>query len=330
MSIVYSNPIKAGKHSYATLPDQELVAPTASGVLLGASGPSGVPLTASVDTPPTHGSLTLHDDGSFTYMPTSGYFGGDSFTYRAADLSGNYATAQVTLTVAAPPSASISAPSGGGTYALGQAVATTFSCSEGVGGTGLSSCDDSTGANTKSGGAGHLDTSTVGSHTYTVTAISKDGLTDGASISYIVVPASANDPADPPRGPGVPPRNPDEPSLKINLSLGVETESLRELLRTGQLIVAAKVNKAAKVAFAGKAKLAIRADRTMRPRFVEVFKGKTISFAGPSKKELTLTLTQKGRAALRSLSKLKLAVAGRATDDAGGTSRRAVALTLQR
>jgi hypothetical protein len=82
-----------------------------------------------------------------------------------------------------PPTAAISSPASGGSYALGQSVATSFSCSEGTGGPGVTSCVDSNGSAT---GSGQLDTSTSGSHTYTVTATSGDGLVSTATVPYSV------------------------------------------------------------------------------------------------------------------------------------------------
>ncbi|MGP0047732.1 MAG: hypothetical protein ACLPZR_02635 [Solirubrobacteraceae bacterium] len=78
----------------------------------------------------------------------------------------------------------------GGIHSVGQSVPTTFSCVDGAGAPGLSSCTDSNGVSgspdTGSGstGSGSLNTSAPGNYTYTVTATSKDGLIATASITY--------------------------------------------------------------------------------------------------------------------------------------------------
>lgn len=326
VSIAYPNPVTAGKRSYLTLLDQELVVPVESGLLSGAPGPGGDPLTASLADPPAHGLTTVNGDGSFTYVPTPGYTGADSFAYRLADATGDYATAQVTLTVAVPPTAEISEPVAGGTYVAGQSVWTAFSCSEGAGGIGMSSCTDSNGIKTGTGGFGHLDTSTVGPHTYTVAALSKDGLSGSTSIDYTVTPKIT----EPPKLPAESPYEPPKPLFGIELSLGAQKESLRELLRTGRLTVTAEVNKAAKVVLTGRVKLTVRVKRAAQRKSVEVFKVKTINFSEPSEKYDALTLSKQGREALRGLSKAKLTIAGKATDGSGGVARQTVVLTLQR
>ncbi len=49
---------------------------------------------------PSHGSLTLNANGSFTYTPAAGFSGTDSFTYNDSDSSGDTSnTATVTITV---------------------------------------------------------------------------------------------------------------------------------------------------------------------------------------------------------------------------------------
>ncbi|HEV8274297.1 MAG TPA: Ig-like domain-containing protein, partial [Streptosporangiaceae bacterium] len=82
------------------------------GVLGNDSDPDGDTLSAVVASGPSHGSLTLNANGSFTYTPDANYSGPDSFTYRASDatLASNLAT--VTITVSAvndPPAVTVAA-----------------------------------------------------------------------------------------------------------------------------------------------------------------------------------------------------------------------------
>ena len=84
------------------------IAVVAPGVLANDELGSGNELTVSSNTNPMHGSLSVAPDGSFTYTPTAGYIGPDSFTYTATD---GVAFDQTTVTldvVASPPAAPVS------------------------------------------------------------------------------------------------------------------------------------------------------------------------------------------------------------------------------
>ena len=70
-----------------------------TGVLSNDTDADGDPLTANLVTPASHGNVTLNANGSFTYAPTGGFHGTDSFTYQANDGTLNSNTATVTLTV---------------------------------------------------------------------------------------------------------------------------------------------------------------------------------------------------------------------------------------
>jgi hypothetical protein len=93
-------------------------------------------------------------------------------------------TPQVTITAPTPgaPTASITTPLNGATYAQSQIVDSSFSCAEGTNGPGIKSCLDQNGR--ASGGA--IDTSSPGAHTFTVTATSSDGLVGTVSLTYTV------------------------------------------------------------------------------------------------------------------------------------------------
>src|SRR5690606_38386077 len=57
----------------------------APGVLSNDVDSEGNDLTASLVTEPSHGTVVLNADGSFTYTPNEGYVGTDSFQYVAND-----------------------------------------------------------------------------------------------------------------------------------------------------------------------------------------------------------------------------------------------------
>jgi VCBS repeat-containing protein len=71
----------------------------AGNVLANDADPDGDPLSAVLLAGPSHGNLTLNANGAFSYTPTAGYHGGDSFTYQAKDPSGAASVASVSITV---------------------------------------------------------------------------------------------------------------------------------------------------------------------------------------------------------------------------------------
>ena len=77
----------------------------APGVLSNDSDADGNPLTAVLDVNVAHGTLVLNANGGFTYTPTTGYTGPDSFTYHANDGTANSNVVTVSLTVSAAASA---------------------------------------------------------------------------------------------------------------------------------------------------------------------------------------------------------------------------------
>ncbi|MBK8386168.1 MAG: tandem-95 repeat protein [Candidatus Accumulibacter sp.] len=57
--------------------------------------------TWALATGPSHGSVVVNADGSFTYTPDADYHGPDSFTYTLTDADGDVSTATITITVTA-------------------------------------------------------------------------------------------------------------------------------------------------------------------------------------------------------------------------------------
>ena len=99
--IPVDDPPNAVNDSYATAFGHALAIPAGSGVLHNDSDIDGPALSASKVSGPSHGVVSLQSDGSFTYTPTAGFSGKDTFDYKttSGSLSDN---ATATITVAAP------------------------------------------------------------------------------------------------------------------------------------------------------------------------------------------------------------------------------------
>ncbi|HET7865079.1 MAG TPA: tandem-95 repeat protein, partial [Burkholderiaceae bacterium] len=61
-------------------------------------------------TDPTHGTVVVNTDGSYTYTPTADYHGSDSFTYTVSDGNGGSHTYTVAITVNAVNDAPVLSP----------------------------------------------------------------------------------------------------------------------------------------------------------------------------------------------------------------------------
>lgn len=97
-----NNPPTATADAYTTAQDAPLDV-AAPGVLGNDTDSDGDTLTASLMTGPSHGTILLNPDGSFTYTPAAGYSGPDSFTYSAGDGADASESATVTITVTPAP-----------------------------------------------------------------------------------------------------------------------------------------------------------------------------------------------------------------------------------
>ena len=96
-----SAPVAADDYSYSVDAETTLIIP-ASGVLANDTDADGDPLTAVLDSSTYYGTVTLNADGSFTYSPSTGFTGSDSFTYYATDGTDSSSTETVTLDVTKP------------------------------------------------------------------------------------------------------------------------------------------------------------------------------------------------------------------------------------
>lgn len=93
-----NDPPVARDDSYTTAEDTPLTV-SAPGVLANDSDVEGSALTAQFASAPSHGTVTVNPNGSFTYTPTPDFNGADAFTYLAKDGSAVSSPATVRITV---------------------------------------------------------------------------------------------------------------------------------------------------------------------------------------------------------------------------------------
>lgn len=94
-----NSPPVANDDSYETPESVSLTVDTADGVLTNDTDADGGPLQAVLVSDVANGVLNLNADGSFTYTPTAGFVGQDSFTYQASDGTALSNIATVTISV---------------------------------------------------------------------------------------------------------------------------------------------------------------------------------------------------------------------------------------
>ncbi|MBA3707204.1 MAG: tandem-95 repeat protein, partial [Planctomycetes bacterium] len=115
--------------SYSVAEDTLLTVPDFRGVIQNDTDEEMQFLSATLVTSTSHGTLTLAEDGGFTYAPNAEYSGADSFTYRASDgdLVSNIAV--VTITVTAVNDAPVAVAD---SYVIAEDSTLTVSTSAGV------------------------------------------------------------------------------------------------------------------------------------------------------------------------------------------------------
>jgi VCBS repeat-containing protein len=114
---------------YSMAEDEVLTIDAAAGVLANDVDVDGDTLTVHLVQEPSHGSVTLAEDGSFQYTPDPDFHGEDSFTYVASDGQADTEVASVTIMVDAVNDAPVAAED---SYQMAENHVLTVDASEGV------------------------------------------------------------------------------------------------------------------------------------------------------------------------------------------------------
>ena len=195
------DPPVAADDSYSVDEDATLTVVDTVGVLANDSDVDSTILTASIQSNPTNGTVTLQDDGAFTYVPNANFFGTDSFTYVASDGVNDSAVATVSISVVAqpdPPTASDDTAN-----ALNDGTVTTIDVlsNDTSDPDATQSLAVVTVTQGSSGGVVSFNSSAVsytvpigftGTDTFTYVVEDADGLTDTATVVVTVVESADN------------------------------------------------------------------------------------------------------------------------------------------
>jgi VCBS repeat-containing protein len=174
---------------YSTNEDTVLTV-AAPGVLANDTDADGDPLSAALESAPSHGTVTLNADGSFAYTPAPDYNGSDSFTYVANDGFANSNVATVTIDV----SSVNDVPTANFTYTINANTVDFTDTSSDVDGTIFSwSWDFGDGSVSNEQNPSHSYTA-IGTSIYTVTLTVTDN--DGAVDTFSVIVAVTYSPVD--------------------------------------------------------------------------------------------------------------------------------------
>jgi len=107
-SAIYAGPIVLAATCQAPIVTPDIAntkpgTPVSGNVLTNDRDPQGQPLTVSLLSQPTSGTVVLNPDGSYTYTPPTGFTGVASFCYAATNTAGLSASTCVTINVNPDP-----------------------------------------------------------------------------------------------------------------------------------------------------------------------------------------------------------------------------------
>ena len=119
----------AATDAYTVDEDNVLTVDATNGVLANDTDDDGDTLKAVLYTSPSHGTLTLNDDGSFVYTPNADYYGTDTFVYYASDDTFESSQITVTITINAVNDTPVGVAD---TYTVDEDGELTVSASEGL------------------------------------------------------------------------------------------------------------------------------------------------------------------------------------------------------